>query len=368
MKKKDAILRAACVVLIVLSGAGCLISCKGSRSKTDSSTKDTSQQDPQDTTQVSASEADEDDILANCPFELSDGLDWNYYPPENVPGFTALGREDLDGMRTDIFVFDLRATEYGSIITEAESIETCAKRGMFEADEKETSAGGDYYFVKLKYDSRIELYWLAFRVGFESIYVEYQDGLDVLYSDFVSQTFITKYQNFDEALGSWSEVTETEEELPDDTGASIEPIVYDELEVLAGAYEPSVVTGDMTLSVNGYRWEIERYNIYDEIETPSHMILYCTLYAGYEKTFEEYGDEIPDLDPSQMKLFVSSGNDYTEITPDDFTVNVYLENEAIKYFEVCSESIGELQEGDYRLEIDGCTVDFRLEIQTFEVW
>ena len=94
-------MRAACVVLIVLLGAGFLVSCKRS-----------------------VIQADEDDILTNCPFDLSDGFDWNFYPPENVIGFTAFGREDLDGMRTDIFVFDLRTAEYGSIITGTEWMET----------------------------------------------------------------------------------------------------------------------------------------------------------------------------------------------------------------------------------------------------
>ena len=361
MKRKDAFKRAACVVLTLIFGAGFLASCKGSFSKKDASTR-------QGKTETAVSEEDPENILEACPYDLSNGYDWEYYPSENLTGLTAHGREDLAGNRTDIFVFDLRCTEYSNVITESEENEMYAKRGFFEADEKETATSGDYYFLRLKYDSRIELYWISFRAGYESIYIDLNEGLDQSYYMYSGGTFTDKDQRFDGTSGVWSEVSEVKEELPEDTDPWIGPDYYSELQVLPEAYEPAVITGDMSLSVNEYRWNNVVYNIYDEIETPSHVSITCSLYAGYDKTFDDYEETYLDPLNAEIKLFIKDGNEYREITPDDFTVEVYYENEAIRYFDIKSCSLGELQEGDYRFEIDGYQVDFRLEEQTYEVW
>ena len=97
----------------------------------------------------------EDDIRGQCPYDLSDGCEWSFYPSKNLLGFAAFARDDIDGYKTDIFVFNCSRSKYRDIIGNTDYLMTCAKHGEFVPDESDISTNGDYCYVKLKYDSRI---------------------------------------------------------------------------------------------------------------------------------------------------------------------------------------------------------------------
>ena len=75
-----------------------------------------------------------------------------------------------------------------------------------------------------------------------------------------------------------------------------------------------------------------------------------------------------DIANAEIKLYKKSGSGYVDITPGDFVTNVYSESEWQIYATVSSTSLGELNEGDFRLEVGGYDVDFELKVQGFEAW
>lgn len=311
---------------------------------------------------------EEDDIREQCPYVLSGFCEWSFYPSKNLLGFAAFARDDIDGYKTDIFVFNCSRSKYRDIIGNTDYLMTCAKHGEFVPDESDISTNGDYCYVKLKYDSRIPLLYVYFSAEHESISVYPGDQPKLNYYSFVDYVSTNKSQSFNEAEGKWDEVSETKDKY-EEPKTDIPYVSWDELQVVRGAYEPCTLPGGATIEIWEYRYQsYDTYNIYDEIEVPRHVEFTIGVYSNSDDGFASLDGYDLDIGNAEIKLYKKSGSGYVDITPGDFVTNVYSESEWQIYATVSSTSLGELNEGDFRLEVGGYDVDFELKVQGFEVW
>ena len=114
--------------------------------------------------------------------------------------------------------------------------------------------------------------------------------------------------------------------------------------------------------------ENDRYNIYDEIESPRHVNFNIGIYSNSDEGFASLEGYDLDITTAEVRLYKKSGSGYVDISPGDFVVDVYSEDEWTQFASISSISLGELDEGYYRLEVGGYDVDFELKVQGFEAW
>ena len=310
----------------------------------------------------------EDDIRGQCPYDLSDGCEWSFYPSKNILGYAAFAREDVNGYKTDIFVFNRKRSEYIDVIENAEEFLVCANHGEFDPDETDISTQKDYCYVKLKYDSRIPLLYLHLWYNYESITVYPGDKPDLNYSKFSGNTFIDKSQSFNADKGQWDDMSESKDEL-EEPEAGIQYASWDELQVVSEGYVPCDLPCGASIVVWDYRYQdYDRYNIYDEIESPRHVNFNIGIYSNSDEGFASLEGYDLDITTAEVRLYKKSGSGYVDISPGDFVVDVYSEDEWTQFASISSTSLGELDEGYYRLEVGGYDLDFELKVQGFEAW
>ncbi len=301
-----------------------------------------------------------DDVIGSYPGSLPDEAAWTEYPGDNIFGLRAVAGYSEKQSDFLILAFEsLNASGFNdSIIRNSDYLTGYCPYGSFDFDDTELLEQGDYYYLKLSCDSRIDLKLVSFSKGDERCNIDIKDGIALTYCDFRNLEKTKRIrQSYDPKQAAWVEAgIEESDETP---VASCDPSVHTELAVDCNEYEPSSTLGNVTFSAYNYRYSTERYNIYGETDQPQLTSLFFFL-AGEDSTPDE---------ESSFSLYVKDKNGYKEITPRDCQIVVTPDDVHNRLMlEMQSNLLGELTEGDYRAEYGKYSLDFRLSVQTYEVW
>ena len=212
---------------------------------------------------------DQNTILSECPYALSEQAQWEYYPQENLFGLEAIAREVGERKTTIIMAFSRR-----------------------------TSAAD------------------------------------------IDQKILKKSQY---VTGSCR------------CGTTI----YTKLAIVTyGNLPPQGTQDDLTLCVYDVAITNTSYNIYGEVTKPGAIRLKFWM--------DKEGEDAVVENWNAVTLYQKLDGQYVDVTPEDVKVElVYDKGNSIKAD--LKSNLLELGEGDYRLEVDGCHVDFTLQVQTFTV-
>ena len=294
------------------------------------------------------------------PEKLADTALWTEYPDDNILGLCGTCTDSSNSTTTMILAFRyLKKAEISDkIMNEYDYLTGMCPYGYFKFDDIKVLNAKNYYFVKLGYDSRISLTVISFDKEDERCNISFKDGVSLSYCDFRNLEKSRKvYQSLDPDTNVWNDTNEnTINELPkEDTGYT----QYTELAVDQSAYDPSNETDGVTFTALDYRYTQEHYNIYGEIEQDAATALRFRL-SSEDHTIDEQ---------NSFRLYQSVGNIFTDITPKDITLDTSFEkDDHYMNLTMQSNTLGEMSEGDYRVEYGDYSVDFRLSVQTYEVW
>ena len=188
--------------------------------------------------------------------------------------------------------------------------------------------------------------------------IDLENGVDFTYCDFTDDAKSKyKYQSYDSANNSWSEITTGENERPTDMYSDY--VKYTELAVDESEYPASKSFDSATFLYSGYNYSYEYRNIYGEIEEEAKTSLSFRIVDRDNTVYPR----------NSLKLFKLQGDTFVDITPSDAVLSVVKSTDGHD-LTVTMEStdLGELEEGDYRVVYEDLDVNFRMTIQTFEVW
>jgi len=301
---------------------------------------------------VKASEAYPDTLPADAV--------WTEWPGGNLFGLTGMTANIEGETTTTILAFEyLEDGEVKDrIFRDPKYLDGSSPYGSFQFDDNEVIEEDDCYFVKLSYDSRIELTLLTFSNGDERCIINLRDGVDLTYCDFRDIEKSKRIrQSFDPDSGTWGNMSmEIEDETP---RVDIGYTSYTELAIDEMTRE-SVSEKDGTIfTAMDYKYVQGSYNVYGEIEREPDTSLRFFL-------MNENG--MPD-ERDHFALYQKTGSGYTDITPSDCTISTEtFNNDPRLWVDMHSSLLGELSEGEYRAEYGEYTVDFSLSMQYFEVW
>lgn len=94
--------------------------------------------------------------------------------------------------------------------------------------------------------------------------------------------------------------------------------------------------------------------------------IYTKLAIRLKFWMDKEGEDAVVENWNAVTLYQKLDGQYVDVTPEDVKVElVYDKGNSIKAD--LKSNLLELGEGDYRLEVDGCHVDFTLQVQTFTV-
>ncbi len=294
------------------------------------------------------------------PEKLAATASWAEYPDDNLMGLCGTCSYDENGTTTLILAFKyLKKSEVSDrIMNEYDYLKGMCPYGYFDFDDSKVFNEKNYYFVKLTYDSRISLTTISFDKEDERCNISFKESIDLTYCDFRNLEKSRKVsQSLDPDTNMWVDPGEIiNNELPQaDTGYR----QYTELAIDQNAYTPSAETDGVKFTALDCGYTREHYNIYGEIDQDPVSSLRFSLYC----------EDHPLDEQDSFRLYQSVGNTYTDITPKDLTLDTSFEKDG-HYINLTMQSstLGEMSEGDYRAEYGAYSVDFRLSVQTFEVW
>lgn len=301
--------------------------------------------------------------------ELSDDLSWEKYPEDNIFGLLGIAKSEDNGVTTAVFAFkhiEKTGINTDSIIKNYEYVSGMCPYGYFDFDDCEVTEKGNFYYVTVSYDSRIDLSVIMFDKQSERCNIGIKDKLELTYCDFRDYDE-SKWTNqlYDYNKQAWKDSSERSEIRPVD--ADFGYVSYSEINVDNSKYESSSQYGTVTFSAYDYQYINADYNLYGEIEQAACTELKFTLIDPENITTKQ----------DTFKLYRSEGSEFKDITPDDLTVDAesnYVTDEDGDLMEhylrvnVSSNSLGELPVGDYRAEYGEYTVDFRLDEIYVEEW
>lgn len=315
-------------------------------------------------------------IMSKCPFETKDE-DWTFFPKDNMFGLVGMVTENGDTENTIILAFaDLKsAKNIKNTVINYKYLFCQARYGSFSFDNPQILEKNNFYYVKLKYDNRIiEPQFIIFDLDKERVIIDISsENIRLTYCNFGDNTIVRKYQNFDAASGKWEDITTEEEKTP-----PVMDIPHDqwtELQVDEEKSGPSYLTEGVNMFVHRYDYSCDYYNIYGEIETP--QVTGITFYIrnfgvldGDERILEDIPEDEILIDDGDVKLYIKKNGSYADITPEDATVEGYMtaSDGTIADYTFNSSLLGELTEGEYKLEYGGYESEFTLAVQTFEAW
>ena len=332
------------------------------------------------------------DVLENCPFELSDSAEWKIYPSKNLIGFVALAKDYDETDQTFVLVFSHSPEQKkaDNVIINGQLSCSCFY-DFYQFDNLEIVEQGGLYYMKMKCDKRITVVSFGFNledgdireyVGVEIFGYDSIPKMKIYYSRFDysyprKTENIKKTQLFNEQTESWEDVEDIVETTEDD---SSEYYSWTELQVYDEAGDHYETRDGVTIGVSSYGYTYAKYDVYHEMKEPQVTTI-CFLVstdddAGVEgiKAFD-----INNINTKDIRLYVKDGDEYVDITPGDFYLEVESWNEkkvaepdvwvqSCRFINLNSNELGELEERDYRLVIEGYTIDFTLLVQFFEVW
>lgn len=295
--------------------------------------------------------------------ELLNG-DITEYPEDNIFGLKSVREEDNGSSKTITFTFKIQknGAVNSSIIKESNSISGLTPYGSFNFNESEVINKKNHFDVLLTYDSRITLDSVSFDFGDERCNIYLKEGLELIYCDFRDHNLTKRiHQNYNTESKSWNESYNEQEtnEVSDGIGYYIYTVK--EIDYSDETRYPVNTFGHLKFKATEYRYTVDRYNIYGEVEAPSSTTL----------RFDFISDDAPidvDFSESNVKLFAKVGDNYTDITPADIalTLKKYDNDKGLAIILESSE-LGDIEEGDYRVECGEYYVDFALAIHTEEV-
>ncbi|MBP5493858.1 MAG: hypothetical protein J6X97_02105 [Lachnospiraceae bacterium] len=302
-------------------------------------------------------------ILSENLFDLDEDAEWVFYPEDNMIGLVAIAKEDGDRENTIILAFRYlkSAKNIRSTIINYDYLDCSARYGGFSFDDPELYEKKKIYFVKLKYDNRIvEPRVIRFDKDDERVNIDISDdNIELSHCYFGSKIIRVKHQNYDASTGMWGEVITEESNW--DLEPGIPYVQWQELQVVDGANLYRSEDG-IDIVVHRYDYEYPQYNIFGEIVKPQKTEMYVYICCN-----DGLSDEILS-EINNVKLYHKNGESYEDITPKDFTVEPNGLSEYQATYNLESDELGELTEGNYILKYGEYNVEFELKIQTFEAW
>ena len=302
-------------------------------------------------------------IKSECPFETSDA-EWVFYPKDNMVGFVATAKEYGDRDNTIILVFRyLKSAEsISDTIINYKYLSGYARYGYFDFDNREICEEKQFYYVKLVYDNRIvDPQTIMFDKDDERVNIDMpDDNIELSYHYHGKQKFKSKYQNYDASTGKWGEITNNERSSEPETGIPYSH--WTQLQVVDGANFYKRNDG-FVIIISEYYYAGNQYNIYGEIDVPQETYFSISIYNPNENLSDEILSEI-----NNVKLYMKNGESYKDITPKDFNYVKYGSSKDRAEYELKSNTLGELTEGDYTFKYGDYDVNFELKVQTFEAW
>lgn len=309
--------------------------------------------------------SDPDAIKGECPYSLSEQAEWNYYPQDNIFGLSAIAYDRGTVTSTVVMVFANKSSAEDidqGILRKPDYIVGSCRYGAFDfgEDEYELIQKKNSFYVRLTYDSRIEFTGVSFSKGDERENVNVSDHVGLIYCDFRDADKSSwASQDYSEEDAAWSERADRSEKKKENS--TCDPIIYDKLAIVMREDGLPPVEEQDGVSICAYAYEFHRgtHNIYGDMTHEPEAVIrfWMKSEAGTEK--------LRHLD--QPKLYLKRDDQYEDVTPSDLEASVETEN-ATSITAYASTHLMELGEGDYRLEVSGHSVDFRIENQTFEVW
>lgn len=109
-------------------------------------------------------------IARKCPYNLSESVEWTYYPKDNMTGLIAVAKDLGTDSKTLIMVFDFNHADSGmeDIIEHSDNILAGLKNGAAGKNyfvEEDVSTRSRYCYVKIRYDNRADLDDITFSKG-----------------------------------------------------------------------------------------------------------------------------------------------------------------------------------------------------------
>ena len=291
--------------------------------------------------------------------DASDSMAWEEYSEENLFGLVAVGTDSDQGVSTIVLAFDDPGKDGidSSLISECNSISGECPYGYFDFDEEEVTEKSGICYVRLTYDSRITLNTVMFDSGDERCNVSFKDGLGLTYCDFRNPDESKwLYQDYDGSLQAWGDITDRQQS--NNEYFDIGPDIYTRLGVDESEYSALKTMGSVTMIFCGVEHKNASYNIYGEVTEEEQTTL----------NFYLIDDSGPAKEQDVFKLYISENGSFVDITPPDYTLTAEMVDDSYLSVNMQSSMLGELSEGDYRLEYGIYSVDFRLSELTYEVW
>lgn len=306
---------------------------------------------------------DQNTILSECPYMLSEQAQWEYYPQENLFGLEAIAREVGERKTTIIMAFSRRTSAADidqKILKKSQYVTGSCRYGSFsfEGENCELSEQKHSFYIKLIYDNRIQLQCVSFDREDERDIVYLSDQLQLTYCDFrKKESYAWATQEFSREDGTWGERTERTKD--NKVTATCGTTIYTKLAIVTyGNLPPQGTQDDLTLCVYDVAITNTSYNIYGEVTKPGAIRLKFWM--------DKEGEDAVVENWNAVTLYQKLDGQYVDVTPEDVKVElVYDKGNSIKAD--LKSNLLELGEGDYRLEVDGCHVDFTLQVQTFTV-
>ena len=317
---------------------------------------------------------DSSKIMSECPFETNES-DWTFYSNNNLFGLVGVNKEEGERENTVILAFEKTkaSKDYEDTIINCKYVSGFARFGGFEYDNRDIRDAKHFYYVKLVYDNGIvEPETISFDKDSERVNIDLsEDNVKLNYCNFGDETIVRKYQNYDAVNGVWNDITNEEEQTPPVT--DIPYVQWTELQVdnRDSWYEP--LPEGINLFVNEYRFDWDRYDLYGVVQTPQitkidFQIRNCGVNIDGETVIDDVDESELNIQNGEIKLYVKENGSYKDITPSDARVTSYYNTDTIVNYTLESNLLGELQEGDYKLEYAGYSSEFTLAVQTFEAW
>ena len=314
-------------------------------------------------------------IISGYPFDNEEDVEWTYYPNDNMIGLVALTKVQGESEDTIVLAFKYlnSAKNISNTIINYKYLNGSARYGYFSYNNQEIYKKKKIYYVKVTYDNKIvDPKTVSFDKDEDRINIDISDdNIKVTHCNFGEEKTVRKYQNYDSASGTWGDISIEEEER--EPLISIGPDIHTELQV---DYEKSMPQNPegVNLFVDRYDYNYAYHNLYGEIETPQvteimFSIRYSGKIVGDERIYEEIPEDEYYIEDGKCKLYIKENDTYKDITPEDATVEVdYYDDWMMANYTLKSSLLGQLTEGDYKLEYGGYSDEFTLAIQTYEVW
>lgn len=287
------------------------------------------------------------------------------YPENNIFGLKSIREEINDSSKIITFTFKHKknVAVNSSILSESNSISGLTHYGSFTFDESEVIDKGKYFDVVLTYDSRITLTSISFDFGDERCNIYLKEDIELVYCDFRDSTLTKRiYQNYNTENMSWDERYDEEESNTEFDGIEYGTATVKEIDYEDKTRYPVNSFGDLKFKATEYQYTQNAYNIYGEITRPALTTLRFDL-------IDEKNPIKVTICESDIRLYKKTEEKYTEITPKDIslTLNSY-NNDKNLAITMGSSTLGDLEEGDYRVECREYYVDFSIAMHTYEFW